>query len=185
MRYFKIVYDYSNSDDRIFLHFDEDDELPFDRYDVYASKHLPVTKLFCTITKGRVGDCDYLANDLAFLVVSEKAKAILETYKLCKLEFVEVYEKGSNMLLGYLVNCLEHFAAFDEENAQCQRFPDDPLIPLIIIRFAIFEDKVKETDFFQLQEDIFPYFVSEKLKKAMISGGLTGFDFERVLSPKK
>lgn len=184
MRYFKIVYDYNNSEDRIFLHIDQN-ELTFDRYDVYASKHLPVEKIFCTITKGRIGDCDYLANNLAYLVVSGKVKKILEAHNLCRCEFVEVYEKESNLLLGYLVNCLEHFAALDEKNAKCKRFPGDMIRPLIVIRFAILEKQVNQTDFFQLQEDIFPYFISEKLKSNLISEGVSGFDFERVLSPKK
>ena len=184
MRYYKIVYDYNKSDDRIFLHFNQDD-LPFNRYDVYSSKPLQATKLLCTITKGRIGDCDYLANNLSFLVVSQRAKEVMVAHNLCKCEFIEVYEKENNLLLGYLVNCLEHFAALDEENSRCQRFPGDSITPLIVIRFAILENAVNQKDFFQLQEDIFPYFVSEKLQKTMKTEGLVGFDFERVLFPKK
>lgn len=181
MTYFKIVYDYNGCEDCIFLRFNKD-ELPFARYDVYESKRLDVQKIYCTVTQGAIGDCDYLANNLAYLIVSEKVKSIFEKHNLCDCQFIEVYEKESNILLGYLVNCLNHYEALDEPNSICKRFSEDDLM---VVRFAILEDKTDGKDFFQLQENIFPYFISKKLKQDLQKSHVTGFDFERVLSPKK
>lgn len=182
MKYYKLLYDGNHGDEWIFLTFDES-ELPFNKYDIYESKRIPVTKIYCSIAECPHGDCDYLANDLSFLIVSEKVKTIFERFNLCDCQFIEVFEKGTERFLGYLVNCLEHYEALDEENARYEKFPDDPLIPLIVIRFAILEEKVKEKDFFQLQEDIFPYFISDRLKRALKKAHVIGFDFDQLIAP--
>ena len=182
MKYYELFYDGDHGDEWIFLTFDER-ELPFDRYDVYRSKKLPVTKIYCSIAECPMGDCDYLANNLAFLVISEKVKAIFEQFNLCNCQFIKVFEKGSERFLGYLVNCLERYEALDEANAVCQRFPDNRLNPLMIIKFAIFEEKVKGKDFFQLQEDMFSYFVSDRLKRALTKAHVIGFDFGKTIVP--
>lgn len=182
MKYYELFYDGNHGDEWIFLEFEES-ELPFHRYDVYRSKELPVTKVYCSIAECPNGDCDYLANDLSFLIVSEKVKSVFERFNLCDCQFIEVFEKGTERFLGYLVNCLERYAALDENNSVCQRFPDNSLNPLMVIKFAIFEEKVKEKDFFQLQEDRFSYFVSDRLKRALKKANAIGFDFGRTIAP--
>ena len=108
---------------------------------------------------------------------------IFEQFNLFDCQFIEVFEKGSERFLGYLVNCLERYEALDEANAVCQRFPNNPLNPLMIIKFAIFEEKVKGNDFFQLQEDMFSYFVSDRLKRALMKAHVIGFDFGKTIAP--
>ena len=183
MRYFTIGYNYHKSDEFVFLHFDES-ELPFGCYDVYIAKELPCKTIYCTIEHGTIMS-DYLANNLSLLVISEKIRAVFAEFELCSCQFVEVRDKESKTLLGYLVNCLEHYKALDEKNSVCQRFPNEKIRPLIVIRHAILEENVHGKDLFQLKEDVMAYFISERLKRALVKSKSTRFTFLPTLSPQK
>lgn len=183
MKYYAIAYNYNKSDDLLFLHFNEA-ELPFDRYDINRAVLLPCSEVYCSIEHGTI-QSDYLANNLSFLIVSEKVRYILEGFNLCRCQFIEVREKNSKNLLGYLINCVEHYTALDVEKSICQHFPDNKLRPLIVIRYAILEEKINGKDLFQLQESTIPYFISERVKRKLAKEKVIGFDFERVIYPDK
>ena len=116
MKHYRLMYDYEHGDDLMFLRFDEA-EIPFGRYEVDCNTVLPTEQVYCTIAEDQTEDCDYLANNLVWLVISEKVKDIFEKHNVCKCQYIRVFEKESHKMLGYLVNCLERHDALDVENS--------------------------------------------------------------------
>lgn len=181
MIYYKLIYDYNHSEKWMFLHFDLS-ELPFDQYDVYKSKPLEIKKIYCTADVKKMVKCDYLANNLAYLIVSPRIKIIMERFNICKCEYIEVVNKETEEILGYLINCLERLDAFDSANAVCHKNPGSQALPVMVMKYAINSSRTNQMDFFQLQDHTFPYFISDRLKQALDKNHAKGFDYGSVIS---
>ena len=177
VNYYDLMYDYNHSEGLLFLLIDEE-TLPFDRYDVYETKPLPVDRIVCAIDEEQTDYCDYIANDLGWLVVSEKAKCIMEEMNIGNTRFIDMIDQKSGHTIGYLVHCMEHLDAFDEENAVCDRLSER----LSVVKTAIFGEKVGNLDLFKLEEYEFPVFISERLKKALQKNKCIGFDYWKIKS---
>ncbi len=182
MKYYKLIYDYNRSSKWCFLSFDQA-KLPFDRYDLTKCKQLPAETLYCTVEQGRIGDCDYIANNLAWLIISDRVREVFEGCSLCSVQFVEIREQGSGIHIGWLINCLEHYSALDEANSLCKHMPESKMFKRMILRYAILEGKTQGKDFFKIQEDVFPHFISETLYKKLKAVKAIGFDYEKTLAP--
>lgn len=178
MKYYKLMYDYNHSDGLMFLMIDEE-KLPFNRYDVDKTNRLPVDKIMCAIDEEQTDYCDYIANDLTWLVVSEKTKSIMESMNIGNTRFVAMVDQKSAKTIGYLVHCMNQLDVFDEENAVCDRSSNGLLA---VVKPAIFGGKVDNLDLFKLKEYVFPIFVSERLKQALQKNNCIGFDFMKIKS---
>ena len=175
MKYYQILYDYSNSDDLMFLRFNES-ELSFGRYDVHNTKAIATESIYCTIAEDQTEECDYIANNLVWLVISEKTKKIFERFNICKCQYIKVIDKATGKLVGYLVSCLESCDAIDEENS----VGSYDFAGFSAIKYAVKEDKTRDLDFFQLEEIVSPYFISERLYKELKKNKVKGFDFSLI-----
>ncbi len=169
-------------DDAIFVSFNQE-ELTFGRYDIYDEKEINIEKLYCTITQENKSNFDYICNNLDWLVVSEKAKQIIEKSNIGRCKFIPVFEKETDILIGYLVYILDTVEALDEENSLCVAKCADGTV--VITRYAIHTDKVQNLDLFRLKEDTMIYFISDKLRKTFLKEGLKGFAFQNLLSNKE
>jgi len=178
MNYYDLMYDFNHSEGLLFLSIDEE-TLPFGRYDVYEAKDLPVDRIVCSIDEEQTDYCDYIANDLIWLVVSDKAKRIMEDFELGNTRFIDMVDRKSGKTIGYLVHCMNHLDIFDEENAVCDRLSNGWLS---VVKPAIYGEKVGTLDLFKLKEYDMPFFVSERLKKALQKNNCIGFDYLKIKS---
>lgn len=175
MKHYQILYNYAHGDDLMFAVFDEA-ELSFGRYDVYKNMELPVEQIYCSIAEDQTEECDYIANNLAWFVISEKAKNIFEQFNLCKCQYIKVIDKATNALIGYLVNCLESYDALDIEHSV--GYYDS--YGFTAIKYAIKEEKLHGVDFFQIEEPISPLFISERIRKQLKQSKVKGFDYSLI-----
>ena len=172
MKYYKVMYNYSNSDDLMFLNIKES-ELPFERYEVYRGKPLPVEEIYCTVAEDQTEKCDYIANNLTWFVVSEKVKNIFEQFNICKCQYIKVIDKDTNCLIGYLVNCIERIDAFNKKNALYNQDSTD----IVVFKYSIDEEKARQVDLLQLEGHLHPWFVSDRLRKELKKNKAIGFDY--------
>lgn len=174
--YYKIFTAEDTGDSWPFLKFDQQ-ELPFGRYEVYESKPLSADKIYCTVARGDVSSRDYLDNLLGFLIISGKVKSIMEEHDIESCQFIDVIDKDTGNTVGYLVNCLKHYEALDYDKAVY--FTSDRL-GVSVVKPALLSDKIEHKDFFQIEEDEFAYFISDKLRSALKKAHAKGFDFQKA-----
>ena len=185
MNYYKLIYDDDEDDSSFAILRIDENTLNFDRHAVDDLEPLGVDVIYATL-EGDVDSYDYIPNDLAWLIVSERIKRIFEDSKIGKCEFVQVKDKNSKVLIGYLIHIMSFLNAFDEENAVCTR--KTHLINnvvyeyLMVIKYAVYSEKVEDFDIFKLQESNIPYFVSELIKEKITQIGAKGFDFIKIKS---
>lgn len=183
MEYFKLIYDYKNDDNAIFLTIDESN-LTFGRYDVNKKGRLSIDKILCSVKQKNLSNYDYLANNLAWLIVSGKAKDIMAKHKIKDVEFIPVVNCEDNSVIGYLVHCMNIIDALDEKNSLCKRMKyfnyDQEHTRLSVIKYAIREELVNQYDLFKLNESNIPFFVSKKIKDDFTNEKVKGFDFLKI-----
>lgn len=183
MEYYKLIYDYENSDDAIFVTIDEK-KLPFNIYDVNGSVPLNITKIYVSVTHDNKADYDYVANDLGWLVVSEKIRKVFEQSYIGKHEFIPLVNEKTDEVVGYLVHCMNVIEGFDEKNAICDRktyvINGKTYENLIVVKYAINKEQVGKSDMFKLKESNIPYFISDSLKARIEKVKGNGFDYVKV-----
>lgn len=183
MEYYKIWSEYKNNSQGLLISFDEE-ELGFDRYDVNLDKKLGVEKIYCSTLVDDLSGYDYIDNDLAWFVVSEKVKRIIESCNLGEYEFIPVINKKNEIAVGYLVHCMNLVDALDEENSVCFKSKwnangiEDEIIT--VVKYAVKLSRLGDLDMFKLKKSNVSYFVSEKVKKAILDSKATGFAFTKI-----
>lgn len=185
MDYYKLLYDYENDLDAGFIKINET-TLPFDRYAVNEAQELGATEIQCEVEQENVGGYDYIANDLAWLVVSERIKSVFESCNLGKYEFIAVKRLDSGEIVGYLLHSMNLVDALDEKKSVCskKKYTIDgyDYVHLSVIKYAIDTKKVGDLDMFKLKNSNIPYFVSSLLKERLAMHGAKGFDFLKIKS---
>ena len=128
---------------------------------------------------------DYLANDMTWLVVSQKLKDILDELNT-KIQYFKVKiqdEKGKklngNYYVANIINLVDSLCLHESDYFET----DIEGIGTIytISKFAIYGNKVGENDVFKLlnRQEI-PIFVSVRLKKIVEERQITGMEFLEV-----
>ena len=127
-------------------------------------------------------ETDYLVNDMSWFLVSEKLKAILDEMNT-SIQYLPVQIKEKNSLKElkgyYVANILTVVNALCLR--ECTRGPGFGRLFRNIIKYAIYEKKVKGADIFKLGKgEQIPIFVSEKFKNCFEEHKLTGIDFLEI-----
>ena len=185
MEYYKTMYDFTNDKYAVLLDIEEN-TLGFNRYDVNKKAELGVQKIYCTLKEKNILQYDYLANNLSWLVVSDKIKEVMLKVNMGMSEFIPVINKTNEEIIGYLVHCMNILDAFDEKNSICSRkkyVSDGKEYELLsVIKYAVDSSKIGDMDMFKLKESDIPFFVSKHLRDMIISVNAKGFDFLKVKS---
>lgn len=127
---------------------------------------------------------DYLANDLAWFIVSPKFKKVLQD---CKIEGVQYFPvnvindtNGSIAEKFYLVNICNLVDAIDLEHSKYSEFSVDNKKVISVKKYALNKDKLGKEQIFRLKGSSFAIFVSENIKKAIGKNKITGCDFLEI-----
>jgi len=183
MQYYKIIYDYENDVDAILVNINEKD-LEFDRYDVNQGKRLSVDYVFCKVVEGFNSNTDYIANNLAWLIVSEKFKLILSEYNIGNTQFIPVLTEDTRKEIGYLINSIDKVDAMDISKSLVKRITyhrdGKEEVYNSVIKYALYEKKIGNRDLFILEGNDTSIFISERLKNALDKARVTGCDYQKV-----
>ena len=183
MDYFKLLYDYEHDINAGYIIINES-SLNFDRYAVNESQPLGVDRILCEVEQENIEDYDYIANNLVWLIVSEKVKELLSVCNLGEHEFIHVVEAKNHETVGFLVHSMNLLDAFDENKSVCTRkkysIDGTDYEHLSVIKYAIETKKVGNSDVFKLKKSNIPYFISETLKNRLVKSGAKGFVFLKV-----
>lgn len=161
----------------------EESELGFCKYDMDSQKDLGVEKLYCLVEPRNGGEDDYICNNMNFMIVSKRARAILEECNIGECRFIPVHNKEDEALMGYAVHCKNILPAWDEKNSVYSKvthvFADGEVYEHnMIMKYAVRIDRLNNSDLFKLEEDVYPCFVSGKLKKKLEAIHARGFGFK-------
>lgn len=183
MDYYKILYDYENNTNAGYIKISES-SLNFDRYAVNESQPLGVDRILCEVEQENIGDFDYIANNLAWLIVSKKVRDLLIACNLGEHEFIQVVDAKNNEIVGFLVHCMNLLDALDENKSVCTKkkysIDGTDYEHLSVIKYVIETEKVRNSDVFKLKKSNIPYFISETLKDQLVKSDVKGFDFLKV-----
>lgn len=186
MKYFKLLYDYENDTDSVLGIAKEMDGI--DQYDLkkgcYIEKWNP-NLTFCYDSNEGDVFTDYLGNNLAWFVISNRLKVLFETIGCEKIQYlpVKIYNINDNSVTDdyYVANIFNIQDALDLENSKYDEWIIDDTSKMLSIEcHALKEDKLRGIHILKLQADPFPIFVSEKVKSAIKKHGITGCDFLEV-----
>lgn len=179
MNYYDLMYNFNNSDDWVYLNIDES-LLPVGRYEFEEEAPVPVDQVLCRFREGYTVPSDYIMNDMIWLVVSEKARRIMEELNIGNCRFIDMVDERSGEVLGYLVQCMNYLDVFDEESATFGNSSTEERGPLI--KHAIHGEKVGDLDIFKIKGEDFSVFVSERMKKAFEKNKCVGFSYMKIKS---
>lgn len=183
MDYYKLLYDYEHDTNAGYININES-SLNFDRYAINESQPLEVDRIFCEVEEVNISNYDYIANNLAWLVVSERIMELLSGCNLGEHDFIPVVEANNYEIVGYLMHSMNLLDALDENKSVCTKkkysIDGTDYEHLSVIKYAIETEKVRNLDIFKLKKSNMPYFISEALKDRLAKLGAKGFDFLKV-----
>lgn len=183
MDYYKLLYDYENDTDAGYIKINEN-SLIFDRYAINEPQPLWVDKILCEVEQENIGNYDYIANNLAWLIVSERVEELLVECNLGEYELIQVMEANNYEVVGYLVHSMNLLDDLDENKSVCTKkkyiIGGTYYERLSVVKYAIGAEKVGDLDIFKLKKSNIPYFISEMLKDRLTKLGAKGFDFLKV-----
>jgi len=187
MRYYLLMYDYENDENTVMLETDEN-TLGFDRYEVekgviFKNWNENITFYF-DVTNGNI-ITDYLANNLAWFIVTEKFKKVLANIAQDSIQFlpITVKDKKSNQEFDrcYLANICTVVDALDLDNSKYDIFKIDENERIISIeKYAIKGSNLYGVHIFRLKDDYLAIFVSELVKRVIQENEITGCAFLEV-----
>jgi len=183
MEYYKIMYDYENDKHAGLIRIEEN-SLLFDRYAVNEDCKVGVNEIFCDVEQENDGNFDYIANNLAWLIVSERIKNIFESCNLGNYEFIVVKKLDNHEIVGYLMHCMNLVDALDENKSVCTKkkytIDGTEYEHLSVIKYAVEAIKVGKLDIFKLRKSKIPYFISSSLTEKLKMNEAKGFDFLKI-----
>lgn len=185
MKYYKLTYDYDLDDQVGFLRFDEE-LLPFKRYDVDLRSRISHKEVFCVVESENVLEYDVWANNMGWIIVNEKVKRVFEECKIGLTDFIVVKRSDTNVLVGYIVHCMNFVNAFDKVHSQYHSFivniAGEDIEKYIVYKFAIDSSRVGSLDLFKLDNHLFHVFATSKLKKRIEIECIRGLKFRLIKS---
>ncbi len=186
MRFFELIFDFQNSNQ--FIDCYSDDDLNFDRYSLQEGNKIDHWdknfKFYYNPNAGEVFS-DYLSNDLSWLVVSEKFKGVLETLEIPNVQFLPVKLENVNdysILVGYyVVNITSVVDALNLEYSDYTVFElNENEKVLSVKKYALNRSEIKDLHLFRVVNSSMSIFVSEAVKNALETNGITGCDYYEV-----
>ncbi len=187
MRYYELLYDYENAVNHVKCF--TDDELEFDRYMLAEGKHIsdwkPDFTFYYDLADGDIFT-DYLSNDLAWLVISERFKQVLEAIGVKDVEFlpckVENIKNSTVLDCYYVANLTAMVDALNMDHSVYSIFEldDEDEKVLSIKKYALNKSAVIDFHVFRVRHGEFAIFISETVKKGLESNGITGCDYYEV-----
>jgi hypothetical protein len=177
------MYDYEKDVDAILVNIAER-KLKFDRYDVNKGQELKEKQIYCNETEGKNVYTDYIANNLAWFVVSERLKDMLLEFNIGDTEFIPLLKENTEKIIGYLANIINTVDAIDLSKSLYKKMTyhreGKEETYNSIIKYALIEKEIGERDLFRLDGYNTSIFISERLKNAMNKAKMTGCDFQKV-----
>ena len=127
---------------------------------------------------------DYLANNIGWLLVSEKLKNIIEKLN-CEVQFIKVKVKekhGEAEYDYYIANVLTAVSALDLEHSKYTESDINGKVIRFMIFHAVYEEKVNGKDLFMLSEtiDSGTWYGSGLFRKLYREEKLTGIEFREI-----
>ena len=184
MNYYDLLYDYENEKSTYFITFNES-LLSFGRYDINRGNYINTEPIeIDEKIKENTIISDYISNNLAWFMVTEKFKNLLQDFNIGETQFIPVIKLDSKEIIGYIVNVISVLDALDLDNSMHTKIKYDDngeeKYYISIIKYALKEDKLENRDLVCLKDKFHSIFISEKLKKAMIKAKITGCDYTKV-----
>lgn len=185
MKYYKLVYDYEHDDS--YINCTDGDIGDMDEYILSSGTYIKDWKAFkleYDSTEGEVMS-DYAANIYGWLMVSNIFYELLSKEPLkANLQFLPVelvdITSGSTNDTYKVVNILDVIDALDLEHSKYDVFRLEGEKIIVVEKYALKENVVKNYDIFRLKNDTIPIFVSERIKKIIEENSLKGFVFREV-----
>ncbi|MBC1291720.1 imm11 family protein [Listeria booriae] len=185
MGFYKLLMD-SSSENDIVCHYEND--YGIQQYDLKMGKKIDGWndnfEFYYDVTEGEQAT-DYLANDMGWLVVSDRLKTMMEELNI-KAEFfsVSIREKTTNTKLNdyYVTNIIETVDALClEESEYFETVTKKEGTIYTIQKYAVYGDKLVGKNMFKLpnRQEI-PTFVSEIFKEEVNKKSLTGMEFLEI-----
>lgn len=179
------MYDYDNDKDVINCRANE--LYGINRYDVEKGVEInnwnERVNFYCNSTAGDRFS-DYLANDLAWFIVSPKFKKALQDCKVEGVQYLPVNLvneiDGSNLAEFYLVNICNLVDALDLEHSKYTEFSIDNEKLISVKVYALKRNRLSNAQIFRLKGSSFAIFVSENIKKAIEKNKVKGCSFLEV-----
>ena len=186
MKYYKLMYDYENSDEWInCIHYNSDH---VDEYFVLESKKQENWKrsYFDYDSKdGRILS-DFVGNVYGWPIVSLAGANLLKSIvadtsiQVLPIMLRDKQNKGQEVecFILNILNLVE--GAFDYDHSQYTFFELDDETILSVTHYGLLRNHISEFDIFRISEQPVAVFVSESVKKEIEQTELTSFDFVEV-----
>lgn len=185
MKYYDLIYDDEHNKNAILLEINEE-SLGFNRYDTEMGIPFKKWNENIEINYSREKNSyitDYIDNDLAWLLITERFKTVLEKYDLGNVQFLPVTavsKDGSEEIRGYLLNICNIPDALNRKESKYSVHKVGKEKWLSIQRYVLTESQIGPYDIFRIKDDYFTVFVSERIKKAIKDNKITGCDFVEI-----
>jgi len=183
MQYYKLMYDYENDTNKGLVIINEKN-LEFERYDVNGGEKLAANYISCRKEDGKTVETDYLGNNLAWFLVSERLKTLLLEFNIFNTQFIPIKNDDSNKNIGYLVNIIDKVNAMDISKSLIKKvtYHKDGKEEThnSVIKYALQEKEIGDRDLFSLDGYNIPIFISERLKNGMEKSKITGCDYQKI-----
>ena len=186
MKYYKLWYDFSHDRDAVYLQV-INETLKIDRFCTHEGKQFDSWDENITVTYDTEDGniiTDYLANNMAWFIITEKFRLLLEEYAAESVQFlpikVEPVSEDIGLTKCYLANITTVIDALDLEHSIYNYFGegDEKYLSVQIYKFN--ESAIPDVNIFRLKISEVPIFISGKLEKAMVKAGITGCSYRAI-----
>jgi hypothetical protein len=182
MKFYKLLNDFNGRKNSLVMKIHEQ-SLEFNRYDtnkgIFFERWNENIKISFIRKKEDILD-DYVVNDLAWFIVSDKLKKLLEEFELKKVQFLRlnaISDDGNEKIDNiYLCNIYNLSGALNLEYSKYFGSGED----IRIVKYALNEKEIDNYDIFRLKKYTSPIFISERVMKEMKKSKITGCDFGYV-----
>ncbi|MFW6029466.1 MAG: imm11 family protein [Halanaerobiales bacterium] len=190
MKYYKIISGEENSQENEIVCFSEENyesKYHLKENDIYKGKCFENWDRNFTFyyekSEGYVSK-DYLANNLAWPIISSKFKRILDDIGVPEVQYlpINIEEKYTGKKLeGFtVVNIITLLDALDLENSVYTEFKARGKKMLSIKKYALQQEKVRGYNFVRLKKSKYSTFISEIVRNKLVENKITGCDFLEI-----
>ncbi|CAI8805992.1 imm11 family protein [Bacillus pseudomycoides] len=165
------------------LNFDQDHEKYFDgKFDLAKRlSHSWGDILIECVEEGKQSDCPHFWGRNGTLLISNKAKKLLEALIGNEVEFLPLMHNVTNEPY-YAVHVLNHLDAIDNTNTIFKKLRSGLIVGCE--KYSFISNVIENEDIFKVFLNNYVYsisvFVSDKLRNAILESDLTGFEFVEV-----
>ncbi len=185
MKYYELMYDAEKNQGTTLLEINER-SLGFNRYDVETGEMFVHWNPDIEIEYKQSNHgyfTDLLANDMDWLLITERFKILLEVFNLRTVQFLPVTAKshgGKELLNAYLINICNIIDALNLKKSEHTKHGIGKNRWISIEKYVLNKSKLEGYDIFRLKGFTNAVFVSERIVKAIKEHKITGCDFVEV-----